>query len=106
MFSGTTVLDYDDPLNPFKHTWHPDHDNLDARFEQKLAEGIESFTVTRSIALTFMDTDPEDSKFAGWGDSRVGGIYRETITGLHRASLYMEGTFQLQQACRTSLLDQ
>src|SRR5262249_31122738 len=40
--TNSITLDYDDPLNPFKHQYHPDHNNLDEHFEQKLPEGIES----------------------------------------------------------------
>ena len=44
-----------DPLNPFKHKYHPDHDNLDAKFEPfetDLSPYLwESFTVKRTIAL-------------------------------------------------------
>ena len=33
----TVIVDYDDQAsNPFLHTYHPDHDNLDSRFENKL----------------------------------------------------------------------
>lgn len=28
----TISIDYQDPLNPYKHKYHPDHDNLDAQF--------------------------------------------------------------------------
>lgn len=102
----TVALDYNDPLNPFKHRHHPDHDNLDARYEQGLEEGKESFTVTRAVALEFVDysVPPEGegegenlllSAYAGWGDSWIGGTYTETITGIHREALHVKGTFQL-----------
>ncbi len=98
----TYTLDYDDPLNPFKHKYHPDHDNLDARYENVLPEGMESFTVTRAITLEFVDYSAASaegtvllSSYAGWGDSWIGGTYKETITGIHRDVLHVEGTFQL-----------
>jgi len=101
---GCTVeLDYEDPLNPFMHPYHPDHNNLDERYEEVLEEGKESFTVTREIALEFADyassSKEEDevllAAYAGWGDTWIGGVYRETITGLHRDSIHVEGTFRL-----------
>lgn len=49
----TVVLPYDSATNPFLHAYHPDHDNLDARFTQKLANKAESYTVTRVITLAF-----------------------------------------------------
>ena len=57
--NGVVALDYNHPLNPFKHVYHPDHDNLNERFEQPpLPEGRESFTVTRNVAFEFTATDP------------------------------------------------
>lgn len=46
-------LAFTDRTNPFVHTYHPDHDNRDAQFRPLTAPGIESYTVVRSIALTF-----------------------------------------------------
>src|SRR5262249_15954638 len=103
VFSCTTVLDFDDPLNPFKHPYHPDHDNLDDRYAQKLPEGVESFTVTRQIQLQFTAADPDGLTIAGWGDNQLGGVYRETLTGLHTSALYLQGTFRLQQASRVAV---
>ena len=51
------TLGYDDPLNPFKHRYHPDHDNLDARFETVLANRVESYDITRTIRLKFGSTN-------------------------------------------------
>jgi hypothetical protein len=99
-------LDYDDPVNPFKHRYHPDHDNLDPRFEQKLGEGREGFTVTREVQLQFAAQDPDNLTLAGWGDNHLGGVYRETITGLHQAPLIVEGTFRLHHATDVATLNQ
>ena len=104
-FTCNVVLDYDDPLNPFRHVYHPDHDNWDARYAQKLPEGKESFTVTRTVQLQFTASDPDNLAIAGWGDNQLGGVYRETITGLHSQPLYLRGTFRLQQAARVSALN-
>jgi hypothetical protein len=105
IYSSQIVLDYDDPLNPFKHKYHPDHDNFDPRFLQRLPEGQESFTVTRQVQLTFTSRDPDGLVLAGWGDTQLGGIYRETITGLHKQPLLLAGTFRLQQASRVAILN-
>lgn len=104
-FSCQTVLDYDDPINPFKHKYHPDHDNLDARFQQKLPDGQESFTVTRQIQLQFSPNDPDNLALAGWGDTQLGGKYTETITGLHNQPLYISGTFRLQLSSGVTVLN-
>lgn len=91
--------------NPFLHTFHPDHDNLDVRFGQALAQGAESYTVVRDVVLSV--TAP-DNDFA----SRVSaattltGTYSETLRflGLARAgnafdtrSFAVRGTFQLNR---------
>jgi hypothetical protein len=104
-FSGMVGMGYDDPLNPFKHTFHPDHDNLDDRFEQKLTEGIESFAIARSIELEFTAEDPDDLAIAGWGDNQLGGVYRETVTGLHTRPIRASGTFRLTRASRVGVLN-
>jgi hypothetical protein len=105
LFSCLVMLDYDDPLNPFTHKYHPEHDNFDGGFVTKLPEGIESFTVSRLVQLQFTDTDPDNLATAGWGDNQIGGIYRETITGLHKQPIYVQGTFRLNQASRVTSLN-
>lgn len=81
-FSCPVILDYNDPLNPFKHRYHPDHNNLEGDYATVKAEGTESFTVTRTVELEFTAYDPAGLSQSGWGDAVIGGIYRETITGL------------------------
>jgi hypothetical protein len=104
-FTCQVNLDYDDRLNPFKHLYHPDHDNLDARFENKLPEGAESFTVLRQIELDFTAQDPDNSTLAGWGDTQLGGLYKETISGLHNQPIYISGTFRLTRASTIGVLN-
>ncbi|MBN2505493.1 MAG: hypothetical protein JXQ71_02245 [Verrucomicrobia bacterium] len=103
--SCTVAMGYDDSLNPFKHGYHPDHDNLDERFEEKLPEGAESHTVTRQIQFQFTAGDPEGLLLAGWGDNQLGGIYRETVTGLHRSAIHCSGRFRLYRASSTPVLN-
>ena len=104
--NATVLLDYNDPLNPFKHRYHPDHDNLDENTPQNLLpNGQESFDIARSISLQFTDTDPDGLAVAGWGDNQMGGHYLETINGLHKQPIVMSGTFRLQQASRVGLLN-
>lgn len=96
--SGTAsfevLLDYDSDSNPFVHRYHPDHDNLDSRFESKLAAGRESFTVRRAVTLTFQSTLPGINDPA-WGVTMVGGTYSETVTGLRAIPITATGTFIL-----------
>ena len=99
-------IDYRDALNPFVHRYHPDHDNLDARFEAELPEGRESFNFSRSLSFEFTAEDPEGLSMPGWGDVRLGGIYRETLRGTHQHPIRMQGVFQLRQVARAPHLNQ
>jgi hypothetical protein len=103
---GAITLDYDDPLNPFKHLFHPDHNNLDERFEQKLPEGREAFSVARTLSLEFTATDPLGLSPPGWGDTELGGNYRETIAGLHRSAIHVSGSFRLVRVLTVAALNQ
>src|SRR6185503_21259748 len=47
------TLPFSDPAaNPFLHTYHPDHDNLNVTFDASQPQGLESYTVERTIRLT------------------------------------------------------
>ncbi len=88
------LLDYDADTNPFVHRYHPDHDNLDARFESKLPAGRESFTVRRAVTLEFKPT-LEGVSDPAWGITMLGGTYTESVTGLRSTPITTKGTFIL-----------
>lgn len=104
--TGSLTMGYDHPLNPFKHRYHPDHDNLDGESTGKLAEGKESFTIVREIQLQFSEVDPEGLTLAGWGDTHFGGRFTEMISGVHRNPIHVEGTFRVARVSNTGSLDQ
>ena len=93
-------LAFNNPTNPFIHTYHPDHDNRNARLETYTTAGVESPTVSRKMLFVFssaasiLGTDPLSST---WGGSRMVGSYTESITGLHRQTLSVSGTFELRR---------
>jgi hypothetical protein len=95
----TVTLDYNDPLNPFKHAYHPDHDNLNSSYDagNPVPAGRESYSITRVISMAFTADDPEGLQLAGWGDSQLGGTYSETISGIHKDSIQVQGRFRLQR---------
>jgi hypothetical protein len=95
---------FDDVTNPFVHTYHPDHDNKDAR-GLSLAAGVESYTITRTIKLTFTATPPDGSTVSGWGTTVFGGTYAETITGLSRLPLTVGGNFAMRRVSEVADLD-
>ena len=86
MDSGTSLM-FDVNLphdahasNPFLHTFHPDHDNLDANFSStQLPAGFESFNVKRAITLSI---NPPADNFNALTRSRqtYEGVYSESLT--------------------------
>jgi hypothetical protein len=77
----TTVdLPYDDQAsNPFLHTYHPDHDNLDATFSRQLPVGAESYDISRQITLSIAAPGADFASLVQFGQA-FSGAYAETIT--------------------------
>ena len=105
----TTVrLEHSDHAsNPFLHTYHPDHDNLDAKFQQPLAPGFESYTITRVITLTI--TPPGNDFVSLTSSGQVfTGVYAETVTlagkGAESRTFATQGTFSLNRINRIGTL--
>jgi hypothetical protein len=102
----TIVLEPNFATNPFKHRFHPDHDNLDARFQNEVEE---AYRITRNIELRFSATDPAGATTTDtldYGYNILGGVYRENITGLHRTNIVAQGTFRLTRVANTPVLNQ
>lgn len=102
----TISLPYNAPTNPYVHTYHPDHDNRNARFDGSVAAGVESPDITRACSFAFTTTPPAGVSSQGWGSSVIGGDYSETITGIRKArmadstttnSVTVTGTFVLRR---------
>jgi hypothetical protein len=96
--NGDLVTPHTSPVNPFLHVYHPDHDNLDARFQQTLPSGRESFEIRRQIGLEFDNSRPADLPTT-WGATLMSGIYQETITGTTKpgSALRVRGPFVLHK---------
>lgn len=75
----------DQSSNPFLHTYHPDHDNLDAQFKTKLPRGAESYEVTRQLTLSFKSPD-DDFNALTQGSQDLEGSYAEVVTFAGRGS--------------------
>ncbi len=91
--NATLTLPYDHSTNPFKHRFHPDHDNLDVRFD---GPEVESYTIARQVRLEFAASPPVGvPPVADFGYNQMGGTYRETISGIHKHPIHIRGTFQL-----------
>lgn len=85
--TAAVPLDYNDQAsNPFVHTYHPDHDNLDSKFATQLDPGAESYSVQRVIQLEVVMPGEDFASRTETGQA-LSGNYSETITvlGLPRA---------------------
>jgi hypothetical protein len=89
---------YNDPINPYKHSFHPQHDNLNAVYSETLPPGLESYNVNRVLTLQFEGVHPYGrADEPSWGSSTLGGTYSETMTGPHRRPIYVRGKFLLSR---------
>ena len=103
--SWNIPIPFNDPTNPFVHTYHPDHDNLDAK-GKPLAKGQESFEINRTCQFTFTATPPDGRYVAGWGTTVLGGNYSESISGLRgNTDLRVRGTFRMQRVSEIATID-
>ncbi len=100
--SASITLDPEFPTNPYRHKFHPDHDNQDS-FGQPREE---AFEITRDIELAFSATDPTGRSNPAFGFDTVGGTYSEQLSGLHRTPIRVEGTFRLDRVAVIAELNQ
>jgi hypothetical protein len=106
--STTIDLPYDDQAsNPFLHTYHPDHDNLDSTFQNELPIGLESYGISRQITLSMSSPGSDFGSLTQFGQS-FQGVYYETITmtGLNGATrtFNVAGSFGLARISPIALL--
>jgi hypothetical protein len=92
------------PTNPFRHKFHPDHDNLEDDYITT-ARNPEVYEVTRQIEMTPSATNPLGKTDPAYGDDTIGGTYLETVTGLHRAPVISSGKFLLKRLSRIGTLN-
>ena len=95
------TIPYNDPTNPFVHSYHPDHDNKHTRPDgsvEHLADGKESYSITREISFEFTTTPPSGISPIGWGSTVLGGNYTETIRTQNAHLATTSGVFTLQRA--------
>ncbi len=90
------------PTNPFKHVYHPDHNNLDEDYAEIVQE---AYGITRSMTFLFASEDPRADHPPGWGVNRLAGTFEETIDGLHRHPVKVSGDFELRRISVTKELN-
>jgi len=86
----TLEMDKNHPTNPFRHLYHPDHQ--------------QGKNITRQIQCIINNTqdnnDPDDDQFS------LTGTYQESISGLHKIPIKMRGRFNIQRISEVGLLNQ
>lgn len=106
-------LSADAPTNPFLHRYHPDHDNLGTDFQPLPAGSAEAYAIGRNLALNFSNRYPANpaeverpasSRPPGWGVTILGGMYNETLTGLHKETLGVSGWFTMERIASAPIL--
>lgn len=112
-FGESLSFDYviapDDPVNPFLHSRHPDHDGLKADFKTPLPSGDnpasymaeikpETFSISNTVTLIWGD-DSEGAGSALWNPEEMAvGTFRHRLSGLRReGAILMEGAFEIQR---------
>ena len=96
---GSIMIAPNDPLNPFRHKFHPDHDCLDRLGQPLQGNALESecFQVNRSFVFAFDPAPPDGRSVLDWGDSVLGGTYTEQVQGLHKETITAAGRFELRR---------
>ena len=89
---GTITLDKDHPGNPYRHKFHPHHRS--------------GYTLHRDFTLEF-DAEPNPiTNSGGYGVDRLTGVYSETIAGLHKIPLTVQGNFTLNRISQVDRLNE
>jgi hypothetical protein len=110
------TIDPQDPLNPYKHKYQPDHDNLDVKFNEIDFDAVapylwESYEVRRRIQLELTELPPvpdADAALAAevdWGGATWGGLYKEVIKGIHMNDITVKGYFVIRHALTVEELE-
>lgn len=105
---ATVTVAYDDQAaNPFLHTYHPDHDNLNATFDAPVERGLEAYELAREIQLSFLPPAADFDSLTRGGRS-LRGDYAEVITfrgqGSEQRQFRVRGVFALDRVSEVARL--
>ncbi len=125
-YQCTIKMAYDDPLNPFKHRYHPDHNNLNSKYKP-LGAGEESWGIKREISLQVTSNQDDTSENELNSENRIAlrtyerelnlnyrsakGTYNETlgamnnVPGLASGNLFVMGSFRLSRIRSKTVLN-
>jgi hypothetical protein len=99
----TVVLEDSDPLNPFRHQYHPMH-RYPEPGEQVPEDAL--YEITRQIQLSFSSAPSSgEGGAAGQGDQTLVGVYREGLDGLRYDRIFVEGTFRVYRLSKIPVLN-
>jgi hypothetical protein len=102
-----------DPRNPFKHKYAPDHDDLDAKFNPIDLSTVppylwESYQVLRQLTLELTQYPPNggatEAAAQDWGGAIWGGAYHGVYRGLYKNDITVKGYFVIQQVLTANQL--
>ncbi|MBC8447964.1 MAG: hypothetical protein H8D78_09455 [Chloroflexi bacterium] len=111
------TIDPQDPLNPFKHKYQPDHDNLDVKFNEIDFDAVDPYLweapeIRRRIQLELTELPPysgedveELAAEVDWGGATWGGLYKEVIKGIHKNDITVKGYFVIRHALMAEELE-
>ena len=88
--AGCLQLEPTHPTNPYRHKFHPDHP--------------QGFDIGRSFAIEFDSAPLGDAP--GFGTQRLTGRYSESITGLHKIPIRVEGAVEITRVSHINTLNQ
>jgi hypothetical protein len=113
----TYTLAADDPVNPFRHPYHPDHDGLKADFATPLPTGDnpqayievikpELFSISNTVRLVWTAPPVAGGGSVLWNPSeKVSGDVYFQVEGLRReGAVQMQGLFELQRVSQVGAL--
>jgi hypothetical protein len=108
-WTASIVIPRNDPLNPFLHRYHPDHGHPKVMRETGGVPAAGGMNVERYLTLDFSATDPLAGTFevdgeevtveprAQYGDTIIGGTYREVILAPAYHPIVVQGSFELRR---------
>ena len=86
--------------NPFLHSFHPDHDNLNALFSATEPRGAESYDVERKVTLTFTAPGSDFASLVSGGNQMTGQYAEEIVLksrGTESRQIDTAGAFVLKR---------
>ena len=94
--TATIDLDANFPTHPFRHQYHPDHDNLEDKTRQALPPDRAEVYGIRRILTFFVEKS---------GPDLLQGRYDEVLSGLHKDDIWVSGSFTLRRVTTTAYLN-